>query len=193
MLLMLNLNMREIALAANKQELAAQLHENLKESAENNAVWNSWVWYVLQAEREGVRDARQVWLREAFDELMKYPPQVFPREHIRAIMPFLDRLSALYVDWLVEEGQYTQAFNITEQLAMRKVSLALCEVMGEEFFLTGIGDYAEDLGSLIKEIQLSLHQEHIEQLGILSAELEEILYALYEEYPWAVSYFCNTP
>nr|NKB82255.1 CHAT domain-containing protein [Nitrospirales bacterium] len=193
LLLMLDLNMRDIALAGNNQEASARLQKNLNGLAEMVGVWNSWLWSVLQAEHAEKPDERQVWLRQAFDELMRYPPQALPRQHISAVMPFLDRLSALYVDGLVEDGRYEQAFIIAEQLAMRKMSLMLYEVMGEEFFLTGVGEYAEDLGSLIKEIRHGLSQGQPEQLEALSAELEEVLFALYEEYPWAVSYFWQYP
>ena len=101
----------------------------------------------------------------------------------------IDRLSNLYVDLLVQEGLHEQAFAVSEQLNMRKVTAVLYEALGEEFFLRGLGDYEGELGELFEDIRANLAEGNREELDELVPQLEEILYGLYEEYPWAASSF----
>ena len=63
----------------------------------------------------------------------------------------------------------------------------------KNFFLKGLGDYEGELQSLFSEIRTQLTEGNREDVDELSAQLEEILYGVYEEYPWAASSFWHYP
>ena len=117
---------------------------------------------------------------------MALPPQVQLPNTPKVTFLSYDRLSTLYVDSLLEEGQHEKAFAVAEQLSARKVTSVLYDALGEEFFLKGLGEYEEELRTLLAEIRAQLAEGNREQIEELSAQLEELLFALYEEYPAAL-------
>lgn len=190
-LVMLKLNMMELALEANQQNTYEQLHKELTELVEGKGSPNGWLWYLAQAERTEDAQQRKTFLRQAFEMLVAVPPQVYPKGSITPMTSSLDRLSALYVDLLVEEGEHSRAFAIAEQIAMRKVSALLYDVLGEEFFLKGLGEYQGELRDMFVEMRKAFVEGQRQDVHELAAQLEEIIFALYEEYPWAVPYFTH--
>ena len=192
-MVILKLNMMELAREAGKQEIYKQLQEQLSTLIEEAGSTYSWLWYLIQAEQTDDRLRNKVLLRQSFETLMTYPPQAYTRGSSKPVIPFFGRLSELYTDLLIQEGQYDKAFAVSEQIEMRKTSTALYEALGESFFLEGLGDYRSDLKDTLSEIRTALVEGNRGSVDELSAQLEELIFALYDEYPWAVSYFWHYP
>ena len=187
-LVALKLNMLELAQEAGNREASTKLQQDLLELVQVQSSPNGWLWYLAQAEKEEDPLKQQEALEKAFDTLMALPAQIessgsSPRTSA------IDRLSTLYADRLIEAGRHEQAFAVVEQLNMRKVTAVLNEALGEAFFLKGLGDYEGELRELFAEIRQNLAEGNQAGLDELSPQLEEIIYALYEEYPWAASSF----
>ena len=191
-LVALKLNMLDLAHDAGNQAASSKLQEELLGLVQDQKSSNGWLWYLSQAETAQNSAERKVWLEKSFDTLMALPPHVQTRGTFQTSPP-LDRLAVLYVDLLVEEGQHDQAFAVVEQLNMRKVTAVLYEALGEDFFLSGLGEYEGELRGLFAEMRAKLAAGHTGKIEELSAQLEEVLYALYEEYPWAASSFWHYP
>ena len=191
-LVALKLNMLELAQQAGNQDASKTLQEDLLKLVQDQGSQNGWLWHLFQAEKTDNSVRRKVFLKKAFDTLIALPPQVQPRGPFHAGSS-IDRLSFLYTDLLVKEGDYEQAFAVVEQLRMRKVTTVLYDSLGLDFFLKGLGDYEEELRGLLEDIRTLLAQGNREGVDELSLQLEEVLYGLYEEYPWAASSFWHYP
>ncbi|MDX1411250.1 MAG: hypothetical protein R3351_03765, partial [Nitrospirales bacterium] len=187
-LVALKLNMLELAHGAGNQDATERLQADLLGLVQDQSSPNGWLWYLSQAEKTMDPVKQKELLIQAFDTLMAFPAQV-QIHGASQTGSSIDRLSNLYVDLLVQEGLHEQAFAVSEQLNMRKVTAVLYEALGEEFFLRGLGDYEGELGELFEEIRANLAEGNREELDELIPQLEEILYGLYEEYPWAASSF----
>ena len=192
-LVALKLNMLELARGSQKKELQTQLQKDLLELVEEQHTPNGWIWHVAQAEQDDNTVKRKVLLKKAFDSLMRYPPPVSISSNLKTTLVTLDRLSQLYVDLLVREQDYQQAFQVAEQLKMRKTALVLNEEIGEGFLLHGLGDYETELQGLFTELQEAMNQNQQGQIEELLAQLEEVNFGLYEEYPNAASFFWQYP
>ncbi len=189
LLVVLNLNLLELALESGKEEAAQQLRADLLELVEDKSSSNSWLWYVSQAEQAADPVDRLELLGKAFDLLMKFPSQVYPKGTTQSWSSSYDRLSELYVDALVKNKDYILAFSVAERIAIPKISSTIYNNIGLEFFLNGLGDYEGELRAILSEIQKEISKENSKRLDELSIELEEILFALYKEYPGKVSAF----
>jgi tetratricopeptide (TPR) repeat protein len=187
-LVALKLNMLELAQEAGNQDASKKLQDDLLGLVQDQSSPNGWLWYLAQAEKAEDPVKQKDILEKAFDTLMALPPQVQIRGSSQTSSS-IDRLSILYVDLLVKKGLHDQAFAVVEQLNMRKVTAVLYEALGEDYFLKGLGDYEEELRGLFADIRTTLAEGNRGGIDELSPQLEEILYALYEEYPWAASSF----
>ena len=187
-LVALKLNMLELSHEAGNQEASTKLQEELLGLVQDQSSPNGWLWYLAQGEKAEDPVKQKEFFIKAFDTLMALPAQVRIRGSSQTSSS-IDRLSNLYVDLLVQEGLHDQAFAVVEQLQMRKVTAVLYEALGEEFFLKGLGDYEGEFRELFADIRTNLAEGNRAGIDELSPQLEEILYALYEEYPWAAASF----
>jgi CHAT domain-containing protein/lipoprotein NlpI len=154
---------------------------------------HGWLWFVLQAEMTQDSSRRQALLTKAVNAVLQFPAQTDPLTGVSGIWPAYDRLIQLSVDQLVSEGKSESAFAVSEQLSLRQRTSAVYEMLGEDFFLKGLGDYGPELQSLFAEIRQARLKGDRESLEQLSPVLEEILYVMYEEKPWATASFWPYP
>ena len=192
-LVTVKLNMLELAQEGGNQEASKKIQEDLLSLVEEQGSPNGWLWHLSQAEQTDNPVRQKVFLKKSFDTLMALPPQVQLQNTPKVTFLSYDRLSTLYVDSLLEEGQHEKAFAVAEQLSARKVTSVLYDALGEEFFLKGLGEYEEELRNLLAEIRTQLADGNREGIDELTGQLEELLFALYEEYPAATSSFWHYP
>ena len=190
----LKLNMMELAREAGEQESYLKLRDDLSALLENRKPPNGWLELVAQAEQAEDSTEQQTLLEQAFDAVMALPPQVSPvRQSATATLAGLRTLSRMYVDRLVRAESYARAFEVAERLDMRGMVIRLQGALGEELFFKGIGEYESELRRLLTEIKSRLPSEDSEGSEELLVQLEELLFAMYEEYPAATSYFWQYP
>lgn len=185
--LMLKLNLLDMADAAGKVEASEHLRAEVADLVATQPA-TAWLLPLLQAEREDRTERRGALLKASADALLAFPLQALSQPVSRGLLPLYDRLSALSTDLLVEQGHIDRAFALSEQIAMRKTVAQLYDAFGVDFFLTGIGDYADELRGRLKEMQAALQEGRAHDVATLSANLQELFYGLYEDHPWAVSY-----
>ena len=190
---LVKLNQAELAKNAIPSKKVDQLQKALHTLVEEQKSSQGWLWFVLQAEMAQDPSRRQVWLSKAVDAVLEYPALTDPPSGASGLWPAYDRLIQLTVDQLVTDGKSEAAFAISEQLSLRQQTSAVYELLGEKFFLKGLGDYGPELQSLFAEIRQARLKGDRESLEQLNPILEEILYALYEEQPWATSSFWPYP
>lgn len=186
--LMLKLNLLDLAGGAAKAEAYERLKVEVADLVGARPSGAAWLSPLLEAERAVQDDGREALLTASLGALLALPPQVASRPVGVATWPFYERLSALSADLLVERGQIERAFSVTEQIAMRQAAVRLYDALGGEFFLTGLGDYAADLSGILEDMRAALEEGRGDDLDRLSAEFEGMIFVLYEEHPWAVSY-----
>lgn len=187
---LLKLNMMELAQEADEQDSYNKIQQELLALLENQKTTNGWLRLVVQAEQATDPAEQQTLLAQAFDAVMTLPPQVsYTQQNSTAVLAGLQTLSRMYVDRLVQGEAYALAFEVSERLNMRMMAIQLQESLGEEFFFTGVGDYEGELRGLLAEIRTGLSEGNPEGTEALLAQLEEILFGLYEEHPAATSYF----
>ena len=63
---------------------------------------------------------------------------------------------------------------------MRKVAVQLHDRFGADFFLTGLGDYAAELGPIFQQMQLAIRDGRSQDLDKLSAYFQDLIFALQE-------------
>ena len=192
-LVILKLNMLELARGSQNKELQTQLQQDLLALVEEQHTPNGWIWHVAQAEQADNTLKRKVLLTKAFDSLMRFPPHVSVSSNLTTTLVSIDRLSQLFVDLLVREQDYQQAFQAAEQLKMRKTALVLNEEIGDGFLLHGLGDYEAELQGLFIDLQEAVTHNQQDQIEELLTQLEEVYFGLYEEYPKAASFFWQYP
>ncbi len=189
-LLPLKLNLMGLALQAGMPDRYKVLQEEIYALVETSHTNEDWVVFLLQAEQATNDTEREKLLTRAFKTLMALPPQAYPRlDHAQSSLPLFDALAVLYTDLLVERGEYAKAFSVSEQIEMRKVTTRLYNMVGEEFFLSGLGEYRNELRTLLGDMRTAVREGKSGTLEGLASQFEEVIFALYEEYPWAVSYF----
>ncbi len=170
-----------------------QLHDSLHALVKEHKSAHNWLWFILQAEIAQDSSHRQEFLTKAVDAVLQFPTQTDPLMGVSGLGPAYVRLIQLSVDHLVAEGQPESAFAISEQLSLRQRTRAVYDMLGEEFFLKGLEDYGPELQSLFAEIRQARLAGDREALEQLSPVLEGILYAMYEEKPWATASFWSYP
>ena len=187
--LILKLNLLDLASGAGKVEAYERLKVEVADLVEARPSGASWLPPLLEADRTEPDEKRQTLLAASIHALFVLPPQALVRPVGVATLPFYDLLSALSADQLVVSGQIERAFMVSEQIAMRKAAVRLCDLFGVEFFLTGLGEFTTELGGILQEMQTALREGQAQTLERLSAEFQDLLFVLYEQHPWAVSYF----
>ena len=190
---LVKLNQAELAKNAIPSPKVTQLREALHTLAEEQKGTQSWLWFVLQAEMAKDPSQRQAWLTKAVDTVLRFPSQTDPQSGISGLWPAYDRLIQLSVDQLISDKNPEAAFAVAEQLSLRQQTSAVYELLGETFFLKGLGDYGPELQTLFAEIRQARLNGDKESLEQLSPVLEEILFALNEEKPWATASFWPYP
>jgi CHAT domain-containing protein/tetratricopeptide (TPR) repeat protein len=186
----LKLNKMELAREAGEEDSYLLVQKELSSLLENQTPTISWMGLVAQAEHTTNPTEKQALLARAFDAVMALPSQAsYSQQSAAAVLASLETLSRLYVDQLVDAKTYAQAFEVAERLAMRAMAIQLQESLGEDFFFTGVGEYETELRHVLSEIQKTQTKGEPDEAEALHAELEELLYGLYEEYPVATSYF----
>ena len=190
---LVKLNQVELAKNAIPSTKVDQLQNTLHRLVQEQKGSYSWLWFVLQAEMTQDSSRQQEFLINAVNAALRFPAQTDPLSGVSGLWPAYDRLIQLSVDHLIAEGKSESAFVISEQLSLRQRTNAVFEMLGEEFFLKGLGDYGPELRSLFAEIRQARLQGDKESLEQLSSVLEEILYAMYEEKPWATASFWPYP
>lgn len=187
--IILKLNKLEFAREAQEEESYLKIQDELLTLLDEHKPSNSWLGFIAQAEQADDPAEQETLLAQAFDAVMSLPPQVSnPELGTTAVLAGLKTLSRMYVDQLVQAEAYALAFEVAERLGMRSIAVQLLTSLGEDFFYTGVGEYETDLRSLLSETRKSVSLGESEQSEALLIELEELLFALYEEYPVATSY-----
>ena len=186
--LMLKLNLFDLAEETGKVAVREQLKTEVADLLNERPSAASWLPPLLEAEQVDQAEKREPLLRQSVKRLLALPPQVLSRPIGLGTLPLHDRLTALITDLLAERGDIEQAFSISEQLAMRKVAVQLYDRLGTDFFLTGLGDYADELRMIFQQMQHAIQEGRPQDLDGLSANFQDLLFALQEEHPWSVSY-----
>jgi len=192
--ILLKLNKMELARLAGEQVSYDNLQDELLALVQEKKPPNGWLGFVAQAEQAGDPTEQQAFLAQAFDEVMALPPQVSdPQQGTTAILAGLQRLSRMYVEQLVRTQSFATAFEVAERLEMRIMAIRLQKSLGDGFFFNGVGEYEGDFRSILADIKGSIGAENDETRAALLDELEALLFAMYEEYPAATSYFWQYP
>ncbi len=193
LLVMLKLNMAELTRSAGRQHEYLVIQDELKALVEVQSTENGWLWYLTQADMADDDVKRQMLLAQAFEELTALPVQLQSSAYQRTVLDFIEVLSASYVDALVKRGDYAKAFEVSEQLTMRRLTTAVQDESGDEFFLQNLGEYGSELDSLLTDMRHAHRSGDSDQLQALSAQWEELVYALYEAFPSNVAYLLQYP
>ncbi|MEO5331600.1 MAG: CHAT domain-containing protein [Magnetococcus sp. YQC-5] len=188
-LIHIKLNRIVIAHAAQKPEAAARLTAEVEQLAHSGWSESGWMLPLLQAEATQDPKQQEKLLQQALDSTLMLPAPVVPRGHGRIQAPFLDQLALLYTDLLVTRGALEQAFAVSEQLTMRRVSLLLHDQLGRDFFLQGLGDEREEITALLQDLETSLAKNTKEPSLTLTAPWKKALTDLYATHPRAVPWF----
>lgn len=186
--LMLKLNLLDLAEETGKDSVREQLRAEVTDLLNERPSVAAWLPPLLEVKQTDQPGKREALLRQSVEKLLAMPTQALSRPIEVGTLPLQDRLSALITDLLVERGHVEQAFSISEQLAMRKVALQLYDRLGTDFFLTGLGDYATELGAIFRQMQLAIREGRSQDLDGLLASFQDLVFALHEEHPWSVSY-----
>ncbi|MGE0473674.1 MAG: CHAT domain-containing protein [Nitrospirales bacterium] len=190
---LVKLNQAELAKDIAPATPVERLHDDLRTLVEEGKAPQGWLWYVLQAENTQDSSHRQEFLTKAVEAVLRFPAQTDPLSGVSGLWPAYDRLIQMSVDQLIADGQIDSAFSIAEQLSLRQRTSALYEMLGEEFFLKGLGDYGPELQSLLADIRQARLKGDTNALDRLGPDLEGLLYALYEEHPSMVASFWAYP
>lgn len=190
---LVKLNLAELAKDAPSSTAFESIRGKLKHLVEDQGGPQGWLWHLFQAETASEDSGRKAHVTRAVETVLQFPAQTDPMMGIDNLWPMYDRLVQLVVDQAITDGRPEQGFVLAEQLQGRQQTGALYETLGEDFFLTGLGDYAPELKSILAEIRQARQSGAPSGLDQLAPILEEILYALYEEYPWAAASFWAYP
>ena len=190
---LVKLNQAELARAADRPQVYRRIQEDLLKLVEDRHSPNSWLWYLSQAEVADDPLTRKNFLKQSVETLLRFPAQTDPRTGLTNTWPAYERLTRLSVDQLIEDGRPDDAFTVAEQLSIRQMTSAVYEALGEDFFLRGLGDYEPELKSLLGELRQARNQGDIAAIDELAPALQDTLYALFEEYPWATASFWAYP
>ncbi|MGD9850443.1 MAG: CHAT domain-containing protein [Nitrospirales bacterium] len=190
---LVKLNQAELAKGIAPSPAVEHLQDTLRTLVEEGKAPQGWLWYILQAETTKDPAHRRKSLTKAVDAVLRFPAQTDPLSGMSGLWPAYDRLIQMSVDQLIADGQTESAFAIAEQLSLRQRTSALYEMLGEDFFLKGLGDYGPELHSLLSDIRLARLKGDTDALNRLGPDLEGLLYALYEEHPSMAASFWAYP
>ncbi|MDH5428906.1 MAG: tetratricopeptide repeat protein, partial [Nitrospirota bacterium] len=193
LMFLVKLNQAELAKNALPSTTVDHLQDELYTLAKEQKGAQTWLWSLLQAEQTQDISRRQEFLTQAVEAVLQFPAQTDPLTGVTGLWPAYDRLIQLSVDHLVADGKPESAFAISEQLSLRQRTSAVYAMLGEDFFLKGLGDYGPELQSLFGDIRQARLNGDSNSLEQLSPVLEELLYALSEEIPWATAAFWPYP
>ncbi|MDH5700868.1 MAG: hypothetical protein OEZ41_13020, partial [Nitrospirota bacterium] len=190
---LVKLNQAELARTADQPQVYRRIQEDLLKLVEDRQTPNSWLWYLSQAEEAPDLLARKNFLTKSVETVLRFPAQTDPPTGLPNTWPAYERLAMLSVDQLIEEGRPDDAFTVAEQLSIRQMTSALYEALGEDFFLKGLGDYEPELKSLLGKLRQARNQGDIAAIEESAPALQDTLYALFEEHPWATPSFWAYP
>jgi len=190
---LVKLNQAELARTADQPQIYRRIKEDLLKLAEDRQSPNSWLWYLSQAEEATDPPTRKNFLTKSVETVLRFPAQTDPPTGRANTWPAYERLTRLSVDQFIADGRPDDAFTVAEQLSMRQMTSALYEALGEAFFLKGLGDYEPELQSLLGELRQARNHGDVAAIEELAPALQDVLYALFEEYPWATSSFWAYP
>ena len=190
---LVKLNQAELARTANQPQVSRRIHEDLLKLVEDQQSPNSWLWYLAQAEDTTDPLTRKKFLEKSIETVLRFPAQTDLRTGQTNTWPAYERLTRLSVDQLITDGRPDDAFTVAEQLSIRQVTSAIYEALGEDFFLKGLGNYVPELKSLLGKLRQARSQGDIAAIAEQAAALQDVLYALFEEHPWATASFWAYP
>ena len=191
--LLVKLNQAELARTAEQPQVYRRVQEDLLKLVEDRQSPNNWLWYLSQAEEAANPLERKNFLNKAVVALLRFPAQTDPRTGLTNTWPAYERLTQLSVEQLIQDGRPDEAFTVAEQLSVRQITSAVYEALGEDFFLKGLGDYEPELKALLGELRQARNQGDIAAIEESAPALQDTLYALFEEYPWATASFWAYP
>ena len=191
--LLVKLNQAELAQTADQPQISRRIQEDLLKLVENKQSPNSWLWYLAQAEDATDPLTRKKFLAQSVATVLRFPAQTDPRTGLANTWPAYERLTRLSVDQLIKDGRPDDAFTVAEQLSVRQMTSAIYEALGEDFFLKGLGNYESELKSLLEKLRQARSQGDIANIEKQATTLQDILYALFEEQPWATASFWAYP
>ncbi|HBP90496.1 MAG TPA: hypothetical protein DD706_22740, partial [Nitrospiraceae bacterium] len=190
---LVKLNQAELARTADQSQVYRRIQADLFTLAEDRQSPNSWLWYLSQAEEAADPLTRKSFLNQSIETVLRFPAQTDPRTGPANTWPAYERLIRLSVDQLIEDGQPDEAFTVAEQLSIRQMTSAVYETLGEAVFLKGLGDYEPELKSLLGELRQARNEGDVAAIEELAQALQDTLYGLFEEYPWATASFWAYP
>ncbi|CAH1386826.1 CHAT domain-containing protein [Candidatus Nitrotoga sp. M5] len=190
---LVKLNQAELARTTDQPEISRRIQEDLINLVEKHQSPNSWLWYLAQAEDATAPLTRREFLTKSVETVLRFPAQTDPRTVQANTWPAYERLTQLSVDQLITDGRPDDAFTVAEQLNIRQMTSAIYEALGEDFFLKGLGSYEPELKSLLGKLRQARGQGDTTVIAEQAAALQDVLYALFEEYPWATSSFWAYP
>lgn len=149
----------------------------------------AWLPLFFQAERTPDVEQRASLLMTAVNELLDFPTHTFmPPDSLNTIIPLVDGLASLTTETLLQRGQVESAFETSERIAMRKTAMLVARRLGVDFLLSGIGAYEPEFRDILRRMKTAVGDGRSQDLRDLNDQFRDLTYALYEEYPWAVSY-----
>ena len=190
---LVKLNQAELARTADQPQISRRIQEDLLKLVEDQQSPNSWLWYLAQAEDATDPLTRKKFLEKSVETVLRFPAQTDPRTGQANTWPAYERLTRLSVDQLITDGRPDDAFTVAEQLSIRQMTSAIYEALGEDFFLKGLGSYEPELKSLLEKLRQARSQGDIAAIAEQAAALQDVLYALFEEHPWATASFWAYP
>ncbi|MDT7042285.1 CHAT domain-containing protein [Candidatus Nitronereus thalassa] len=194
MQVILKLNKMELAREIGEEDSFLSLQKELSVLLERQPALTGWIGLVAQAEYAKDAAEQQALLARAYDAVLGLPSQAsYSPQSATAVLASLHTLSRLYVDQLVDAKAYALAFEVAERLGMRTMAIQLQKSLGEDFFYAGVGEYEDELRQVLAEIRKIPSTGEPDETEVLRAELEDLLFGLYEEYPVATSYFWQYP
>ena len=191
--LLVKLNQAELSRREGFPAISSTIQNDIKVLVEEHHTANGWLWYLSEAEQAANPLVRHTFLNQAVEELLRFPPQTEPRTGFPDLGPAYDRLSQLTVEQFVQNEQPEQAFIVSEQLHVHQLTSALYQDLGEDFFLKGLGTYEPELKELFARLRKARSENNVTAIQELTPILQDTLYALFEEYPWATASFWAYP
>ncbi|WP_239236824.1 CHAT domain-containing protein [Candidatus Nitrotoga sp. BS] len=192
-LFLVKLNQAELARTADQPQISSRIREYLLKLVEDQQTANSWLWYLAQAENTSDPLTRKQFLEKSVETVLRFPAQTDPRTGQANTGPAYERLTRLSVDQLITDGRPDDAFTVAEQLSIRQMTSVIYEALGEDFFLKGLGSYEPELKSLLEKLRQARSQGDNAAIAEHAAALQDVLYALFEEHPWATASFWAYP
>ncbi|MBF0358208.1 MAG: CHAT domain-containing protein [Magnetococcales bacterium] len=173
------------AIKAEKPAAIAKLSAEIKTLSEAGWSNSGWVLSLLEAENSQNDEESEQLLQKAASQLLAQPPPLQTRGSGKVLTPFIHRLSQLYTDLLLKNGDASQAFTIAEKLDMFQNAIRLNDQLGKEFFYQGLGEFKEEVVETIQALKEALSSQDIEAIQEIKPAWEELMFALFEEHPQA--------